>query len=198
MIFMISKPKPKSRDNILEEEEIINFIDFAKSYREKLLCCGLAFTGMRISEFLHLNRDWINFEKGYISIPSSMKCKCFECAYKGGVWKPKTKEAIRKIPILPEIKDMLKKYFSKHQSIMEIIPSRVVAWQTIKEVGARAGIKHPVFPHAIRATFASILAEKDFSSATITRIMGWRSMKTADEYIKVSTSKVMRETLEKW
>ena len=51
MISENSKPKPKSRDNILEEEEIINFIDFAKSYKEKILCYGL-------EGFVKLREGW--------------------------------------------------------------------------------------------------------------------------------------------
>ena len=115
-----------------------------------------------------------------------------------GVWKPKTVEAIRAIPIVPEVEGILREFFSKHEEVMELIPSRGAAYYRVKGIAKRASIKHPVFPHVARGTFATLLARKDFNAFEITSIMGWKSIKTAEAYIKLAGAAIKQAFKKKW
>jgi len=202
-----SKPKPKTKDHVLEDLTINKIKNVIESKLEALLFLGLLYTGMRISEFVHFRRDWINWEKGLIFIPKRQVCRCFECKRvlrnrKGevtkpsGVWKPKTHEAVRPIPILPEVEELFRDYFKSHRAIMEVIASRVYAWMMLKKIEKNANVK--LFPHMLRGTFATLLADKDFDAIEIKEILGWKSFETAEEYIHLSGSRVLKAVKEKW
>lgn len=194
----MKKKKPFSRDNILGPEEIKKLLLACKTKREKLLIFSLLYTGMRISEFLHFKRSWLSYNKDMITIPLKQECRCYECKHKGKIWKPKTEYGNRTIPILNECKDIILSYFSEHEAIKETIPNRVFAWEYIKKMGRRAKIGHKVFPHAIRATFATLLAEKGFDVLEITHVMGWKSPEMAMTYIRLSGQKLKEEFDKKW
>jgi len=145
-----------------------------------------------------MKKDWIYWDSDYIKIPETQRCNCYICRKKGGVWTVKTEDSAREIPLLPEVKDIFRWYFSKHKSIMETIGSQPVAWSIVKRVARRAKIKKRIFPHVLRGTFASILAGKKFGPFTIQSTLGWKSIKTADEYIRISPHAKLREFQEKW
>jgi len=213
------KPKPLSVDNVLSNNEIKLLKSACETYEERLLIFGLLYTGMRISEFIHFNKSWINRRIGSIIIPTEQKCPCYECKKEiwrkrkdkntgetierilkkpSGIWMPKTKHGHRRIEILPEIKDIFEEYFKDHYSISEVIKHRIMGWSILKEVSKRADIPHKVFPHAIRATFASILAEKGFDVWTIQSTLGWASLEPAMSYIRLFGSKIKEEFKKKW
>ena len=99
--------KPKVEDNILDAKEQEKFLESARSFEGKLLAYGLLYTGMRVSEFIHMKRGWLNWGKknppkyyGAIEIPKEMRCDCYECKDKrNGYWRVKTKRSARTIPI---------------------------------------------------------------------------------------------------
>ena len=202
--------KPKSKDNRLSEEEIRIIINSCEDEEEKFCILGLLYTGMRISEFIHMNKEWVNFGKGVIVIPEKQKCDCYECYAKGGFckicgkkrpcgyWHPKTKSGSRVIPILPEVMPILKKVFSEYHSSMDYVFNRIRVWRILKLIAKRSKIRHSVFPHALRSTFASILAEKNFDVFTITSVMGWSKLSVAESYVRMSGSAVADKFKEKW
>jgi len=142
--------------------------------------------------------SWIDWDKGLIRIPESQSCNCSECKIKDGVWKPKNPQSARAIPIVPELRQILQDFLSMHASVMVTIPNRVAAYDIIRSLAERARIKHGVFPHALRGTFATVLATKDFTTPEITEAMGWISWKTAEIYIQLSASRVIKAVAEKW
>jgi len=196
--------KPKVEDNILNAKQQKKFVESARFFDEKILAYGLLYTGMRVSEFLHLREKWIDWDKknppkyyGAIEIPKEMRCECYECkAKRNGYWRAKTKRATRVIPILEEPSGYLKSFFDHHSKIMDLIPHRQEAWRIIKRLGKRAGFK--VFPHALRGTFATILAAKDFSADVIQDTLGWAQPSTANKYIRLSGEQVLSQFEEKW
>jgi len=144
-----------------------------------------------------------------IKIPPVQACtEHYECRKKSmrrglvvkpsGVWRVKVKSAARSIPILPELKDILVLFFHNHDSMGDIVKNREEVWRMVKTVAKRADIKKRIFPHVFRGTLASILAGKDFDSLTIQGWFGWKSIKTADEYIRISPDRLQRITAEKW
>jgi hypothetical protein len=71
--------------------------------------------------------------------------------------------------------------------------SRVYIWEHVKELGAKAGIKHLVFPHALRATAATEIAVKpNVTTEGVKSVMGWSKIKTADIYVKATGEQIMR------
>ena len=80
---------------------------------------------------------------------------------------------------------------------MEIIPNRVIAWTIIKRISKIANVKHKVFPHALRATFATILVSKGFKELELVNIFGWKTMDMAKEYVKFGEYE-MQKSFEKW
>lgn len=195
--------KPKSRENVLTPEEREKLLRAIKYEDEELAVKGLLFTGMRISEFIHLRRDWIDWKEGIIHIPYKMKCDCYECVAKKGSHKGyfvcKTKHAERPIPILPEVKELFRKYFDEYNSIMDLLYHRVNVWRLVRNIGLRAKLSHKVFPHSLRATFATIVVEKGLEDAVALKdLLGWKKLDMATTYIRLSGASVKRKIEEIW
>ena len=82
--------------------------------------------------------------------------------------------------------------------VMAVIPNRIAAYKIIRSMSERIGISHKVFPHALRGTFATILAAKNFNVWEIMDALGWTSAKTAEIYIRFSAARVSKAFKEKW
>lgn len=201
--------KAKTKENLLTDDESQRLLEACKGFEDVFLVSMLFYTGMRISELIHLRRDWIDWELGFIRIPGEQRCGCVFCERElrnvkdqitkpSGIWRPKTPEAVRPIPIVPEIEEILREFLSKHEEVLKLIPSRGAAYYRLRWIAKRANIGHPVFPHAARGTFATLLARKGFNAFELMRIMGWKSIKTAEDYIKLSGAAVKRAFKEKW
>jgi len=202
--------KPKTIDNILTEEEIEKLKKSARGLREKFVVYMLLYSGMRISELVHMRRDWVDFRRGIIYIPKEQPCRCSPSCRKPlfnrkgemtkppNTWKPKTSASVRAIPIVPEIEDVLTKFFSKYRSVMDCIPSRGSAHYILRKVARRAGINHPVFPHALRGTYATTLAAKGFTPFEIRDALGWKTIEPATHYIRLAGERLKKAFEEKW
>lgn len=194
-----SYSKPRTKDNILEDVEIDKIKSVAKNASERFLVWTLLYTGMRISELIHMRDDWIDWNKNLIRIPKSQPCECMECKIKkGGVWRPKNPQSARAIPIVPELRQILQDFFCQYTSVMSVIHDRVAAHGIIRALGKRAKIRHKAFPHALRGTFATVLAAKDFTIPEISEALGWTSWKTAEIYVRLSAARVQKAFKEKW
>jgi len=206
----MGKTKPKSRDNILTPEERERICKVCVNEQERLAVYGLLYTGMRESELLHMRKSWMDFKNGIINVPLTDTCRvCSECrksrTRKGKLvkatdtWRAKTPHAERPIPIVPELKPVLDEFFSKHNSIMELLWYRQNIWKIVKEVGRRAKIRHPIFPHCFRATFATILVEKGLENpVTLKDILGWTKIDMATIYIKLGGVGMKKRVDEIW
>ena len=192
--------KPKVRDYIYYEKDIKKIVHSCATYAELLAVKGLVYQGFRISELVHFNRMWWRPDDELIAVPRSQMCNCWSCQHDKrhpGVWKTKSVAGQRSIPITPEGYDLFSKYFKEHDSVMEVIKSRVMGWRLIAQrVGKRAGLK--LFPHALRGAFATMLAERKFTVYEIKDIMGWSSIEPAQFYVKISASGLKSAMKEKW
>ena len=207
---MKTKTKPKTRDNLLTPEERERIFKVCETDQERLVVYGLMYTGMRGSEFLHMKKSWIDFKVGIINVPLKDICNiCTKCkrseTRKGklvrdaNTWYAKTSHAERPIPIVPELRPILEKFFSKHNSVIELLWYRQNIWRIIKEVSKRARIRHPSFPHALRGTFATILVEKGLENpVTLKDIMGWVKIDMATIYIKLGGVGMKKRVDEIW
>ncbi len=198
----------KTKENLLTEEEVRRILSHC-SEEEAAVMYTLAFTGMRVSELVHMRRGWVDFGTGMIQVPESQPCDAhYGCRRErrlrrrvvkpSGVWRVKVKSAARAFPLLPELRPVLEKFFASHESIGEVVKGREYVWMMVKDVARRAGVTKRVFPHVFRGSLASVLAGKDFDSLSIQGWMGWKSIKTADEYIRISPDRLRKITEEKW
>jgi len=188
-----------TRENLLYEDEVDRVNGTCKNHYETLLIYGQLYTGMRISEFLHLNRRWISWAEGVIRIPERMPCRCKECVQKrGGVWTPKTKEAVRAIPILREVNGLFKEFFEHPRKVGDYIGTRNVAHYHVKQIGKRARLSHPLFPHALRGTFAYMMAKKGLDVFRLKDLMGWATLEPAVWYVKFAGTELRDEVMKVW
>ena len=201
--------KSRTKENLLSDAEAEQLKKACQGPVDLFLVSMLLYTGVRISELIHMSRNWVDWEMGLIRIPGELMCSCKECEREfrnrkgkvtkpSGVWIPKTPDAVRSIPIVQEVEDVLSRYFKEHDTVREVIPSRGAAYYRLRWIARRAGIGHPVFPHALRGTFATLLARKQFTSSEMMSIMGWKTIAAADSYIKLSGAAVKQAFKKKW
>jgi len=199
MFKRVNFSKSKTKEHLLSNKQIARIKQHIEYEDEQLLFYGLLYTGMRISEFIHMRRDWLDFDEMLIRIPREIKCLCQSCKkdkVHPNIWRTKTKAAARIIPILPEVHGRFLGYFSDHKKIMVRIKSRRMAYYYLHKLGERAGVK--LFPHQLRGTFATLLAEKEFTHWQILSVLGWTDIKTAMEYITLSGARIKRAFDQKW
>jgi len=171
----------QSKENALTDSEIEGLLNACTTPEDKFVVISLIYSGMRVSEFTHMKKEWIDWQEETINVPPQSES-----------WKPKTKTAIRSIPIIHEIrlKEALRGYFAMHDSVKW---TRVGVWSKIKRLARKAGIPHKVHPHALRATAATLFAHAGLSAPTVQYILGWSQLKTAEHYVQSSKKRAMEE-----
>jgi len=182
-----------ARENVLTEREKERVEKSLKDFREELVFKGLVYTGLRVSAFIHMNRNWIRENK--IFVPRREKCNCKECH---GEWTPKTEASERSIPILPEAEPTIRKLFSNFSRPKETIGTRNNVNNILKDIERRADIGNHLHPHGLRATFASLMAKKGLDVWSLRDLLGWASIEPALYYVRVYGSEQERKVREAW
>lgn len=173
------------KKDALSDQQIEILLNACENDTERFYLTILIFTGMRVDEFAHMKRYWYDKKNNIINVPR-----------REGSWKPKTKAGIRAIPIVePRAKFVLDKFFEKN---LEVGRHRASIWRVVKKVASRTKISHKVYPHALRSTFATLLSFKGMSEGTIATVLGWSSILTAREYVKLSGQRAKVEMESKW
>ena len=115
----------------------------------------------------------------------------------GRYWQPKTADGARKIPILYDsFRNELINFYITNKRLDY---SRQWAWKQIKEISMdiwgfdelpsknEKGVyripKRDLYPHAMRATAASLWAMRGINATALKEIMGWSSIEIADIYV---------------
>ena len=111
-------PKKQSQEKqAINESDIINIIDFCKTNTDWTFVITLLYTGMRRGEIAALTWNDIDFENNVIHVNKSVTFKNNRPIVKV----PKTKNSIRDIPLLMDLKEYLVRYkcdyISKHKGI---------------------------------------------------------------------------------
>ena len=60
--------KSKAKENLLSNKQILRIKQEIEYEDEQILFYGLLYTGMRISEFIHMRSDWLDFDEMLIKI----------------------------------------------------------------------------------------------------------------------------------
>lgn len=172
-----------SKDDILMKEELDDLIKACKKPKELFIVIVLVYTGMRVGEFCAMKDTWIRWQDNKVVIPQHE-----------GSWKPKTKEGARDIPMVnDEVRRELRNWFQTKQSVGI---TRIGVYKMLQRIAKRIKIMKKVYPHSLRATFASILASKGITASSIQAIMGWKNFATAQSYVKAMEAS--KEIMEKW
>lgn len=135
------------------------------------VCAG--HLGMRASEIAHLKKDWIDWQRETINVPR-----------KDGDWEAKTEASARSIPfgdLRDRVSTELRRYFDYNESVGV---SRKTIFQRVKKMANRAELTKKVYPHALRATCAFMLAEAGMNAQGLRQFMGWAQLNTAQRYIE--------------
>ena len=171
----------------LEPAERQILLDVCETLEERLAIKLPMFLGLRAGEAVHLNSSWLRAD-GQLGVPGQMPCGCIDCiTARRSTWTPKTKAGARIIPIAETAFKDLTILFRESPKGLEI--SRGAFYWRVKRLLTRAGIKKfgaskgTAFPHALRATCATMWAEIGFNTAEICYCMGWSNLSIAQHYI---------------
>ncbi len=149
------------------------------------------YTGLRIGEVQHLRNSWLDWEKGIITLPARQQCSCYECRkWRNNIWTPKTKAGQRSLLIVSELEPYLRQLGDG------INRSRQALEQRFERIRQRSELHKVCYPHALRATFATKLAEQGISAPSLSYLLGWDSLIPAESYIKSSMTRAHTEMRE--
>lgn len=145
-------------------------------------------TGMRIGEIQHLKQSWLDWDKGIIIIPARQQCQCYECRkWRNEVWTPKTRAGQRSLLIVPVLEACLRQLGSG------VNRSRQALEQRFERIRQRSELHKVCYPHALRASFATRLAEQGISAPSLCYLLGWESLQTAEAYVQSSMKRAHNE-----
>lgn len=145
-------------------------------------------TGMRRGEMLALRWNDVDFEGNYISINKSFSANCQ--TGKGILKTPKTKDSVRKVPLLPELKAQLLQYKQEQGEGHTFVISQAKAdamvnpnnfARTVRQWCQKAGVSG-ISAHIGRHTFATRLHREGFSGDVIMQFTGHADSRTLERY----------------
>ena len=178
-----------SEEYALDFDEVERLWEACREDKDKALVGLLVWCGLRVSEAIHLRESWM-VGTTTIRIPRQMSCNCWECATeREGVWKPKSKAGAREIPIPGTLVPPLLRCLAAYPNGLITIMNRVTAWKTVKKLAGEAGIRKKVFPHSLRASYATILATKGLTAAELCYVLGWSDISMGSHYIQIAQAR---------
>ena len=183
-----------SKEYALNEEQVVRIGRAIADPKDKAIFEDLVYGGLRAGEMAHMRPHWFKEQDDGIklAIPARQDCKCKECG-KRGYWKPKTLAGIRTIH-LPEKTLRLHTdpdVFGKNGFGF----GRVSIYNHVKKILKESGVVFlglagdTAFPHALRATCATLLASRGASAAAIAYHMGWSDIRVAQKYVDMAQMK---------
>lgn len=145
-------------------------------------------TGMRRGEMLALRWDDVNFEGNYISINKSFSANCQ--TGKGILKAPKTKDSVRMIGLVPELKAQLLQYkqtqgechtfvISQAKTDAMVNPNNFA--RLVRQWCKTAGVSG-ISSHIGRHTFATRLHQLGFDTKTIMHFTGHGNSQTLERF----------------
>lgn len=182
-----------SKDDALTHEGVQQLLSGCRDRLDRLLILLPVHTGMRIGEIQHLRTSWLDWDKGLIVIPSRQQCtSCFECrTTRGNMWSPKSVAGVRNLIITDELRPTLESFFSKPGA--SVNRSRQALSQRFERIRVRSRLEHHCYPHALRAVFATRLAEANISAPALAYLMGWQSITQSEAYCQTNMKRAHDE-----
>jgi len=156
-------PRSRALPHYFSPKELSKFFSVIDDPYYKALFRFLVNTGLRISEFMELSEDDIQFFDQIVRI---------RIRGKG------SKERV--IQVDPEIMEEV-----MTQGILKKKPSVRTIQRKMKEYINKAGIKKKLTPHSLRHTFAILLMEQGVPLNRIQSLLGHESIATTSIYLKI-------------
>jgi integrase len=186
------RPRPKPRvQRVLGRDEVARLLACCAERYRPLLATAL-FTGMRISELLGLVWGDVDLDAGVIQVRAQLSR-----AHRGSPSTrvaPKTRAAVRDIPLVPQLCDMLRAYRAGVDRVGPeawVFPSqadtplghRNAQRRALSKAARRAGLENGRWPslrfHDLRHTFAShLIVDLNLDVAQVSRILGHAQITT--------------------
>lgn len=107
-------------------------------------------------------------------------------------WQPKTPNAVRSIPFDFDVRVQLtiEAFFDRYDGWPR---SKCTLNRRVDRAAEAAGLEERVYPHALRATAASLHASRGVSAYALMSVMGWSDISTARAYINASDETAAKE-----
>lgn len=159
---------------VFSKEEIERMINNTQNIKHKLLISLLYSSGLRVSECIKLKLKDIDFNNNLIRINLG----------KG----KKDRIVMLSIRVKQMIKDYIKEYNIDNYLFPGINTSHITketAELVVRKKGMKV-IKKRVFPHALRASFATHLNNNKVDISKIQKLMGHADQRTTEVYIKTN------------
>jgi len=183
------KSKEKLLEKFMDSEELARLLASMKVEKWKLVTEFLALSGLRIGEFIALNKEDVVTDSGNPIENVISVNKTYYLAEKTLVHNTKTESSTREVFIQPELREVVEKIeewkVSQDLATSEIFfPSEdggYIAYHAynkyLKENTERV-IGRKLTPHALRHTHTSLLAEKGIPLEVISRRLGHEDSET--------------------
>ena len=135
------------------------------------LFMALSLTGMRIGEARHLTWEDVDLDNSIILIRPGRK--------NGILWQPKTKSSIRRIPIVPQLRDILLKQREMNRRNRWVFESRRgtqlnphSATARFRQICDSLGFEKHYVVHSLRKYWASTVAAQGMDAMMMIRALG--------------------------
>jgi len=169
----------KDLRNYLKPDEVERMLDKADKFRDYLIIRLLWKTGMRVSELVNMEVNWIDFDDKMITVFG-----------KGGKW--------RRAPIDRESLMHLKRYLKdegiERGKVFSITRQRI--FQIIRKTAKEAGIDKAIHPHTLRHSYAINYLMKGGNLRNLQLNLGHSDLNITAQYLQV-TAKDRKEEYEK-
>ena len=164
----------KKMPNVLSQQELIKMINNTKNPKHKLIIEFLYATGVRAGELTNVKVSDLDLENKFVRILFG----------KG----KKDRLTILSDHLCNELKEYLK-YRPNNVYLFESNRGSKLTVRAVEEIVKKASydIKRRVYPHALRASFATHLYDNGTQLQKIQKLMGHSNWKTTQVYINSST-----------
>lgn len=177
-----------AKEDALNQVETDILLTVCRDLLDNLVVRLPYYAGLRIGEVQHLKQSWLDWDKGIITIPARQLCQCYECRkWRNGIWTPKTSAGQRSLVIVPELEPYLR------QLVEGINRSRQGLEKRFERIRRRSGLMKVAYPHCLRSSFATRLAELGISAPALSYLLGWDSLVPAESYVQSSMKRAHAE-----
>lgn len=166
----------KSIPNVLSKNELRDMINSTENVKHKLIIQFLYSTGVRVGELVKVRVQDLDLKNGFIRIVNGKGKKD------------------RLTIISKELCSSIKRYLKYGMNQVYLFQnkqgshlSRRAVQEIINKAAKRVGIQRRVYPHALRASFASHLYDHGVQVQKIQKLMGHSDYRTTQCYIKSTT-----------
>ena len=176
--------------SVAEIDTIIEVIDLSKpeGHRNKAIIETLYGAGLRVSELTGLRITDLNFGEGYVIVTG-----------KGSKQRlvPIGSKALKEIELYRQERNMMKKIYDENILFLNRRGkrlSRVMVFNIIKDLAAKAGIHKKISPHTFRHSFATHLVEAGADLRAVQEMLGHESILTTEIYTHIDR-RYLKDTL---